>query len=138
MIARQRLHHCDHRSRLERRFEFLWLAIQGPALEREFRFHPTRKWRSDFAHIPSRTLIEPSAGAGARKSAARQPEGRDERERACQIEGGIWINGRHNRAPGFIADMEKYNEATLAGWRVFRLTDVHLTLEVVERIRACC
>jgi hypothetical protein len=34
--------------------------------------------------------------------------------------------------------MEKYNEATLAGWRVFRLTDVHLTLEVVERIRACC
>jgi hypothetical protein len=31
--------------------------------------------------------------------------------------------------------MEKYNEATLAGWRVFRLADVHITLEVVERIR---
>ncbi len=108
-IARQRLRHRDRRSRLERRFEFLWLAVQGPALEREFRFHQTRKWRSDFAHIPSRTLIE--------------------------IEGGIWINGRHNRAPGFIADMEKYNEATLAGWRVFRLTDVHLTFEMVGRIR---
>ena len=54
---------------------------------------------------------------------------------ASQIAGGIWINGRHNRAPGFIADMEKYNEATLAGWRVFRLADVHITLEVVERIR---
>jgi hypothetical protein len=108
IIARQRLRHRDRRSRLERRFEFLWLAVQGPALEREFRFHPTRKWRSDFAHIPSRTLIE--------------------------IEGGIWINGRHNRAPGFIADMEKYNEATLGGWRVFRLTDVHLTLKLVGRI----
>ncbi len=110
IIARQRLRYRDHRSRLERRFEFLWLAVQGPALEREFRFHPSRKWRSDFAHIPSRTLIE--------------------------IEGGIWINGRHNRAPGFIADMEKYNEATLAGWRVFRLTDVHLTLEMVQSIKA--
>ncbi len=108
-IARQRLRHRDHRSRLERRFEFLWLAVQGPALEREFRFHPTRKWRSDFAHIPSRTLIE--------------------------IEGGIWINGRHNRGAGFITDIEKYNEATLAGWRVFRLADVHLTLEIVGMIR---
>ena len=56
-IARQRLRYRDRRSRLEPRFEFLWLAVQGPALEGEFRFHPTRKWRSDFAQIPSRTLF---------------------------------------------------------------------------------
>jgi hypothetical protein len=33
--------------------------------------------------------------------------------------------------------MEKYNEATLSGWRIFRLADVHLTLEIVGRIREC-
>jgi hypothetical protein len=54
-----------------------------------------------------------------------------------EIEGGIWLQGRHNRATGFIADMEKYNEATLSGWRIFRLADVHLTLEIVGRIREC-
>jgi hypothetical protein len=109
-LTRKRLRYRDNRSKLERRFQFLWLAVQGPALEREFRFHPTRKWRSDFAHIPSRTLIE--------------------------IEGGIWISGRHNRGAGFITDIEKYNDAALTGWRVFRLADVHLTFEIVQTIKA--
>jgi hypothetical protein len=59
-------------SRLETRFLLLWRSIDGPPLEREFRFHPKRRWRADFAHLPSRSLIE--------------------------IEGGIWIQGRHNRA----------------------------------------
>ena len=95
-------------SRLEARFAFLWRATNGPALEKEFVFHPGRRWRSDFAHIPSRTLIE--------------------------IEGGIWIQGRHNRAEGFLADIEKYFEAALAGWTVFRLSERQLTLEAVERI----
>jgi hypothetical protein len=30
--------------------------------------------------------------------------------------------------------MEKYNEATLCGWRIFRLADVHLTLETVSAL----
>ena len=70
-------------------FLTLWRASGGPELEKEFRFHPTRKWRADFAHLPSRTLIE--------------------------IEGGIYVNGRHNRGAGFAADLEKYFEAALAG-----------------------
>ena len=41
-------------SRLERQFELLWRAVNGPALEPEFRFHPTRKWRADYAHLESR------------------------------------------------------------------------------------
>jgi very-short-patch-repair endonuclease len=41
---------------------------------------------------------------------------------AIEIEGGIWINGRHNRASGFIKDIEKYNTACMLGYRVLRFT----------------
>ncbi|MFZ4780666.1 MAG: hypothetical protein ACOYM3_35375 [Terrimicrobiaceae bacterium] len=44
------------------------------------------------------------------------------------------IQGRHNRSEGFLADMEKYFEAALAGWTVLRLSERQLTLEIVERI----
>lgn len=108
-ITRNRLRYRCKSSKLERRFELLWLILNGPELVREFQFHPERKWRVGFAHIPTRTLIE--------------------------IEGGIWIQGRHNRGAGFITDIEKYNEATFSDWRVFRLADVHLTIETVGRIK---
>ena len=97
-------------SRLEKKFELLWLALGGPQLEKEFRFHPVRRWRADFAHLPSRTLIE--------------------------IEGGIYVHGRHNRGPGFAADLEKYLEASLAGWRVVRLGPNELTTPQIERLVA--
>jgi very-short-patch-repair endonuclease len=95
-------------SRLEERFLYLWKLAKGPSLEREYRFHPKRRWRADFAHLESRCLIE--------------------------VEGGIWVNGRHNRAAGFNADLEKYLEAQLAGWRVFRLGPDQITMENVERL----
>lgn len=95
-------------SRLEKRFEMLWRAAGGPELEREFRFHPTRRWRADFAHLPSRTLIE--------------------------VEGGIYVLGRHNRPAGFAADLEKYLEATLLGWRVIRLGSKELSAETISRV----
>jgi very-short-patch-repair endonuclease len=88
----------------------LWRALGGPELEREFRFHPTRRWRADFAHPPSHTLIE--------------------------IEGGIYVNGRHNRGAGFAADLEKYLEAALAGWRVVRLGPNELTADHIGRLVA--
>ena len=59
-------------------------------------------------HLPSRTLIE--------------------------IEGGIWVNGRHNRAAGFAADLEKYLEAALDGWRVVRLGPKELTADHTGRL----
>lgn len=95
-------------SRLEERFLFLWQIAKGPRLEREFRFHPERRWRADFAYLPGRVLIE--------------------------VEGGIWVNGRHNRAAGFNADLEKYLEACLAGWRVFRFGPDQITMENVVRL----
>jgi len=51
-----------------------------------------------------------------------------------EIEGGIWLQGRHNRAEGFLADIDKYFEATLAGWIVLRLSERQINLQTVERI----
>lgn len=89
-------------SRLESRFALYWRG-NGPGLKRKFVFHAERKWRSDFAHVESRMLIE--------------------------VEGGIFIKGggRHNRAAGFIADAGKYLAAFLDGWNVVRLTEAQIT-----------
>lgn len=97
-------------SALESKFLLLWRVAQGPPLEREFRFHTTRKWRADFSHPESRTLIE--------------------------IEGGIFMRkgGRHNRGIGYAKDAEKYLEAFLGGWKVIRLTEKQLEIEVIERV----
>ena len=99
-------------SKLETRFLRMWGLLGGPQLEREYRFHPSRKWRADFVHIPSRTLIE--------------------------IEGGVWVRGRHLRPRGFAADAEKYLEAALEGWRVLRLVDRQIKTPIVARIIGFC
>jgi len=99
-------------SKLESKFLFLWRCLDGPALEREYRFHSQRKWRADFAHLPSRTLIE--------------------------IEGGAWVGGRHNRGSGFVKDAEKYLEATLTRWRVIRLIDRQIEADKITRLIEFC
>ena len=63
---------------------------------REHRFHPKRRWRIDFA-FPDKML-------------------------ACEIEGGVWGNGRHLRPTGYLKDMEKYNELSKLGWKLLRFT----------------
>lgn len=74
----------------------LQLRAVGIQVEREFKFHSIRKWRADFA-IPSKMLL-------------------------IEIEGGLFINGRHNRGKGMINDMDKYNNAALLGYRILRFS----------------
>lgn len=97
-------------SRLETKFALYWQAAGGPPIEREFKFHAERRWRADFAHLPSRLLVE--------------------------VEGGVFCRGggRHNRGMGFVADCEKYFHAWLCGWNVVRLTAPQITMENIERI----
>ena len=38
-----------------------------------------------------------------------------------EVEGGIWVNGRHTRGKGFINDCEKYAEALCLGYRGLRI-----------------
>jgi len=69
---------------------------------REFRFAPPRRWKFDYMLKDGRTAIE--------------------------IEGAIWSAGRHTRGAGYQADLEKYNEATKMGFRVYRFS----TQDVLE------
>lgn len=71
-----------------------------PEPEREYRFHPQRRWRLDFA------WPEPKI--------------------AMEVEGATWQQGRHTRGSGFAADCEKYNEAALHGWTILRVTAEHV------------
>ncbi len=67
-----------------------------PVPVRELRFAPPRRWRFDWAFPLHRLAIEQ--------------------------EGAVWTAGRHTRGKGYVADLEKYNAATMAGWRVLRFT----------------
>jgi hypothetical protein len=95
-------------SKHEAKFFLLWQALGGPPLEREYQFHPTRKWRFDGAHLPSRIAIE--------------------------LDGGVFSGGRHGRGSGFVKDAEKFSEAAMLGWLCFRLTPNMITSEWIQRI----
>jgi very-short-patch-repair endonuclease len=76
----------------------------------EYQCHPTRKWRSDFAWPEYKLTLE--------------------------IDGGIWINGRHTRGAGWLKDTEKLNTLAAMGWRHLRCTPSQLcTDQMLETIR---
>ena len=72
----------------------------GLAFVPEYRFHPKRMWRFDYAILNLTPHV------------------------AVEIEGGTWMagGGRHNRGAGMQGDVDKYNQATKFGWRVVRFT----------------
>ena len=98
------------KSQLEEKFLVLWMHLGGPALEREYRFGETMH-RADFAHLPTRILIE--------------------------LEGGTWSKtkkSRHSTPSGYRDDCRKYNLATMQGWRVLRLTADMVTVPYLETL----
>lgn len=92
-------------SDLEATFAYYWRVLNGPPLVAEYRFHPQRRHRLDFAWPDKKIGIE--------------------------IQGGTWLQagGRHNRGEGYTKDCIKLNLAVLAGWRLFWLTGDMLTNE---------
>jgi len=60
---------------------------------------------------------------------------------AIEIEGGLWMNGKHNRPLGYIQNMEKYNLAVLEGWKILRYASETLNktpYKIIRDIRTLC
>ena len=51
---------------------------------------------------------------------------------AMEVEGGVWMKGGggHTTGKGYTRDLEKYNLATLHGWKVYRFTTQDVTKEI--------
>jgi hypothetical protein len=79
-------------SSVEQILKFLQVAY-----EKEHRFHPTRKWRFDYA-LPHHGV-------------------------AIEYEGLYSRRSRHTSVRGFREDCVKYNEAALYGWVLIRVTN---------------
>ena len=100
-------------SELENTMAFQFRAV-GLKPEREFRFHPSRRWRFDFS-FPEQFV-------------------------AVEVEGGVYSGGRHTRGKGFEDDCEKYNAAVEAGFVVLRYTSKTIksgeAIAQIERVLA--
>lgn len=80
-------------------------AHKLPEPEREYRFHPTRRWRFDFAWPNQKFAVEIEGITHYGKN-----------------KNGSMKLGRHQTAKGLEADCEKYGEAMKLGWSVYRCT----------------
>lgn len=78
----------------------------------------------EFVHIPSRRfrldLCWPDKKIG------------------IEVQGGIWVQGKHGRGSGIRKDMDKRNLQILSGWRVFEVEPRELlsqkTIDMVKAI----
>lgn len=102
-MAKQKKTSTDVQKESDVAFQIYCNAYKLPASTREFQFMKGRRFRFDYAFIDKKIAVE--------------------------VEGGIWIQGRHTRGLGYLKDMEKYNLATLEGWRVLRFTPQQLKQE---------
>lgn len=98
-------------------FTCICKAELGVEVVKELQFYPGRRWRFDYAIESHKIAIEVEGGAYKRRTY------RDKRTGEMVTT----IGGRHNSSSGFLGDMEKYNNATIAGWRVLRVIPQDLT-----------
>lgn len=66
----------------------------GKGLRQRLQQHDLRDWRFDFAWPGYKIAVE--------------------------VEGGLFINGRHNTGKGYEMDLLKYSKAMRLGWTVYR------------------
>lgn len=89
-------------SKAEDTLEF-HLKCNKVTFEREYIFHPKRKWRFDFAILDKKLAIEVEGITCWGKN-----------------KNGTMKLGRHQSAKGIEGDLEKYDEAMRLGWNVYR------------------
>jgi len=111
IAARTRKGQSDSKHRA---VEFLNICEKAalPKPELEYRFHPERMWRFDFAWPKYKLALE--------------------------VDGGVFLPGagRHNSGAGFSGDCEKLNSAAVIGWRILRVFPKDLLkIETIEMVR---
>lgn len=92
-------------------FALAWAAVcRDDALMpvREYRFHPERKYRFDFAWEKQRVALE--------------------------IDGAVWTGGGHTTGTGKTRDCEKDFLAAQCGWRVIRWTSSMVGVQNCEAL----
>jgi very-short-patch-repair endonuclease len=102
-------------SNREQHFSALWkmLGVAAWAPVEQHQFHPTRKWRFDFAWLSVRVAVE--------------------------IHGGEHGGGRHGRGTGMVSDAEKFRAAMRLGWIVIPVMGSELDKkpnEIIDDITA--
>lgn len=81
----------------------------------EYKFHPTRRWKVDFAWIEEKIIVEVEGeiyGTG----------------KPC-FYCGVRPTGGHSSVSGILRDIDKYREAAILGWVVLRVLPEELDLE---------
>ncbi|MDD5543929.1 MAG: hypothetical protein PHX83_12215 [Acidobacteriia bacterium] len=108
------------------KFEILLKALHFPEPAREYRFHPTRKWRFDYAweRMAKQYIVLGSNGFIKRLWSV-----------AVEIEGGEFVKSRHRSPIGYAKDCEKYNHAQRLGWKVYRFTPSMITEENMKWLK---
>jgi len=76
------------------------LELHGLLDTEEMKFRDDRKWRFDFAWPIAKV--------------------------ACEVQGGLFMGGRHARPRGVLNDFEKFSEAAIDGWRLILVTGVEI------------
>ncbi len=101
----------SNKEKLEGAFMREWCSMETamPTPTREYRFHPVRKWRWDFAWEDIKLAVE-IHGGGQR--------------------------GRHASIAGMTADCDKHNAAVGMGWRVLTFTSKHTAKDMARHTLA--
>lgn len=87
----------------------LLLKAAGLEYTTEYKFHPTRKWRFDFAIVEKRVAVE--------------------------FEGLVSAKSRHTTLTGYTNDCSKYNAAALLGWKVLRYTALSSESQILDDLK---
>jgi hypothetical protein len=97
-------------------FELFVKKETGLTIVTEFKFCETRKFKSDY-FIPELMLL-------------------------IESEGGIFTKQAHGSIKGILRDIEKYNLATILGYRILRYQPKDLisykTIEDINKIKGLC
>lgn len=98
-----------HRASLP--FDVQCRAVGLPVPVAEYRFHPTRRWRFDWCWQAAHLALE--------------------------VQGGLFVQGRHSRGAALMKEHEKLNAAVALGYRVLFVTPKQIAdgsaLTLVER-----